>query len=94
MSHTISSSDVKRQFGAWLDWIGRTGEELVIETYGRPVAVLLAYEDYADFVAYRQRLAAEASDRETARRAALTPLPRGQTLRAAGHALGAPAARR
>lgn len=54
MSHTISSSDLKRQLGAWLDWIGRTREELVIETYGRPVAVLIAHEEYAEYLAFRQ----------------------------------------
>jgi hypothetical protein len=54
MSHTISSSELKRQLGAWLAWIGRTREDVIIETYGRPVAVLLAYDEYADFLACRQ----------------------------------------
>jgi hypothetical protein len=73
MSHTISSSDLKRQLGAWLDWIGRTREDLIIETYGRPVAAVLAYEEYADYLVYRQ-----ARDGEVARpngRRAAPPLP-------------------
>jgi antitoxin (DNA-binding transcriptional repressor) of toxin-antitoxin stability system len=54
MSHYVSSSDLKRQLGAWLDWVARTRETLVIETYGRPVAVLLAHDEYADYLAFRQ----------------------------------------
>ena len=72
MSHTISSSDLKRQLGAWLDWIGRTREDLIIETYGRPVAAVLAYEEYADYLAYRQARGDAA--RPNGRRAA-SPLP-------------------
>lgn len=61
MSQTISSSELKRQLGAWLAWIGRAREDVIIETYGRPVAVLLPYDEYADFLAYRQGRGGEPS---------------------------------
>jgi len=68
MSQIVSSSALKRHLGAWLDWTGRNGEELVIETYGRPVAVLVAYEEYADYLAYRRARAGEAATGESRRR--------------------------
>jgi prevent-host-death family protein len=61
MRKTISSSELKRHLGAWLDGVGRDRGEVIIETYGRPVAVLLAYEDYAAFQAYRESLSPPAA---------------------------------
>ncbi len=75
MSQPISSSDLKRRLGAWLDWTGRTQEALVIETYGRPVAALLPYEEYRAYLAYRQARPDEPARHDTPLHAAPIPFP-------------------
>ncbi len=42
-----------------IEWARIDGETVVVEYFGRPAVVILGYDAYQDYLAYRQRQAAE-----------------------------------
>ncbi len=64
MAKVISATEAKVRWGKVMDWVADEGEEVIIETRGRPRAVLLSYEAYREF----RRLREEAHRREALRR--------------------------
>ncbi len=58
MPKTMTATDAKVRLGAMIDWTVEEGDELIIESRGKPKAVLMSYAEFEKV----QRL------RETARR--------------------------
>jgi prevent-host-death family protein len=56
MSRTASATEAKTQLGAMIDWTVEHGDEIVIESRGKPKAVLISY---AEFVSLRDLREAE-----------------------------------
>ena len=46
MPKTVSASEAKTRLGALVDWAVKTQDDVIIETYGAPKAVLISYEEY------------------------------------------------
>lgn len=42
----VSCTDIQNQFGNYLGWVVHRGEPLLIEKHGKPVAVLLNYNEW------------------------------------------------
>jgi prevent-host-death family protein len=70
MPKTVSSTEAKALFGTLLKWIGEHDDEVIVEHYNKPAAVLMPFEEYEKVRELRHR---------ERRREALTTL---QALRA------------
>ena len=55
MSKTVSVSEAKNRLSAVMDWAVKNGEEVVVESRGEPKVVILAYGEYQEFVALREK---------------------------------------
>jgi prevent-host-death family protein len=54
MTKVVSSSEAQNNFGAMLQWAEEQGEEIVVERRGKPAAVIISYEEYAEVMRLRQ----------------------------------------
>ncbi len=46
MPRTVSATEAKIRLGTMIDWAVEHGDEVIIETRGRPRAVLISFEEY------------------------------------------------
>lgn len=51
---TITSANAKTRFGQFVDMSQR--EPIAVEKYGRPISVMMSYEDYQHFVELEDKL--------------------------------------
>ena len=58
MPRFISSTELQKKTREMIDWARIKGEAVVVETYGKPMAALLSYDEYQ---AYQQYKAARAA---------------------------------
>jgi PHD/YefM family antitoxin component YafN of YafNO toxin-antitoxin module len=54
MAKTISSTELQKNTREIIDWTRTKGEAVVIETYGKPMAAILSYDEYQAYVVYKQ----------------------------------------
>lgn len=63
----VTSTELQKKTREVIDWARTRSEAVVIETYGKPMAALLSYDEYQAFLQYKQARAARfARLRETA----------------------------
>ena len=55
MPKTVSVSEAKNKLSAMLKWAVENQEEVVVESHGRPKAVILPYEEYKFFLSLREK---------------------------------------
>ncbi len=55
---TVTSTELQKNTREVIDWTRTRGEAVVIETYGKPMAALLSYDDFQAYVQYKQARAA------------------------------------
>lgn len=48
MSKTISATEAKNRFGAVMSWVLQNEEEVIIESRGKPQAVVMGFRDYQE----------------------------------------------
>ncbi|MCP4426073.1 MAG: type II toxin-antitoxin system Phd/YefM family antitoxin [Chloroflexi bacterium] len=46
MEKIVSSTELQKNTRKIIDWARVSGEPVVIQTYGKPMAAILSYEDY------------------------------------------------
>ena len=64
MRKTISSNDAKQRWGALLGDVSERGDEIIVQSHGKPKAVVLSISAYEELQAMReQRRRAEALER-------------------------------
>lgn len=72
MPKVITSTELQKQTRETIDYARVERDAVIVETYGHPMAVILSYDEYQAYVAYRQsedqREARFALLRETAAR--------------------------
>jgi prevent-host-death family protein len=56
MSKTVSSTDAKSHFGSLLGWTEETGDPVIIEKRGKPVAVIVPYKAFEEMREQQDRL--------------------------------------
>ncbi|MEZ4517457.1 MAG: type II toxin-antitoxin system Phd/YefM family antitoxin [Chloroflexota bacterium] len=56
MPKTISSTELQKQTRDAIDYARVERDAVIVETYGRPMAVLLSFDEYQAYVAYKQSL--------------------------------------
>lgn len=55
MPRTVSVSEAKNQLSAVMDWAVDNGDEVVIESRGKPKVAILSYAEYQEFLAFREQ---------------------------------------
>lgn len=55
MPKTISVSEAKNNLSAMLKWAVANRDEVIVESHGRPKAVILPYEEYETFLSLREK---------------------------------------
>jgi PHD/YefM family antitoxin component YafN of YafNO toxin-antitoxin module len=54
MSKVVSSTELQKKTREVIDWARIKGEAVVVETYGKPMAAILSYEEYQTYLQYKQ----------------------------------------
>jgi prevent-host-death family protein len=54
MAKKISSTELQKNTREIIDWTRTKGEAVVIETYGKPMAAILSYDEYRAYLVYKQ----------------------------------------
>ena len=54
MPRTVSASEAKTHFGSIVDWAVESNEDVVVESYGSPKAVIMSYEEYREVLRLRE----------------------------------------
>jgi prevent-host-death family protein len=58
MMKTVTSTELQKNTREVIDWARTRSEAVVIETYGKPMAALLSYDEYQAYQQYKQARAA------------------------------------
>jgi prevent-host-death family protein len=58
MMKMVTSTELQKNTREVIDWTRTKGEAVVIETYGKPMAALLSYDEYQAYQQYKQARAA------------------------------------
>jgi prevent-host-death family protein len=54
MSRTITSTELQKNTREVIDWTRTRREPVIVETYGKPMAAILSYDEYQAYTQYRQ----------------------------------------
>jgi prevent-host-death family protein len=54
MSKVVSSTELQKKTREVIDWARTKGEAVVVETYGKPMAAILSYDEYQAYLQYKQ----------------------------------------
>jgi hypothetical protein len=54
MAKKISSTELQKHTREIIDWTRTKGEAVVIETYGKPMAAILSYDEYQAYLMYKK----------------------------------------
>ena len=54
MPKVISSTELQKQTREAIDYARIERDAVIVETYGRPMAVILSYDEYKAYMAYRE----------------------------------------
>lgn len=54
MSKTITSTELQKNIREVIDWTRTRGEPVIVETYGKPMAAILSYDEYQAYRQYKQ----------------------------------------
>ena len=64
MPKTVSANEAKNRLGSLLGYVSDEGDEVIVETYGKPRAVIMSYAAYQEVQALRgQKQRADALER-------------------------------
>jgi len=55
MPKTVSASDAKTRFGEMIAWAGENQDDVIIESRGRPKAVIISFKEYQNVLEQRER---------------------------------------
>jgi prevent-host-death family protein len=55
MAKTVTSTELQRNTRDIIDYARVRGDTIIVETYGKPMVVILSYDEYQDYASYRER---------------------------------------
>ncbi len=55
MPRTVSASEAKTQFGAIMEWTTRCKDDVIVESHGKPKAVIVSFEEYQKMAELREK---------------------------------------
>ncbi len=55
MPKTVSASEAKTNFGAVVDWAVHQNDEVIIQSYGEPKAVLISFTEFQKLAKLREQ---------------------------------------
>lgn len=56
MPKIVSASEAKNRLGSMMNWAAEHDDEVIVESYGKPKAVIMAYEEYEKLSELREQL--------------------------------------
>ena len=82
MSKVVSSTELQKKTREVIDWARTKGEAVVIESYGKPMAAIVSFEEYQAYLQYKQARAERFNRlrRAAAENAALNDLTEEEAL--------------
>ena len=54
MSKIVTSTELQKNTREIIDWTRTRGEPIIVETYGKPMAAILSYDEYQAYWQYKQ----------------------------------------
>jgi len=54
MFKTITSTELQKKTREMIDWTRMNNEPVIIQTYGKPMATLVSYDEYQNYLQYKQ----------------------------------------
>lgn len=60
MPKTISSTELQKQTRDTIDYVRVEHDAVIVETYGRPMAIILPFDEYEEYLSYKQSQAVRA----------------------------------
>ena len=54
MAKVVSSTELQKNTREVIDWTRTKGEAVVVETYGKPMAAILSFDEYQAYLQYKQ----------------------------------------
>ncbi len=54
MFKTITSTELQKKTREMIDWTRMNSEPVIIQTYGKPMATLVSYDEYQNYLQYKQ----------------------------------------
>lgn len=57
MTKVVTSTELQKKTREVIDWTRVKGESVVIETYGKPMAAMISYDEYQAYLQYKERRA-------------------------------------
>ncbi|MBI2941818.1 MAG: type II toxin-antitoxin system Phd/YefM family antitoxin [Chloroflexi bacterium] len=55
MPRIVTSSELQRNIRDIIDWARTRGDAVIVETYGKPMAVILSFDEYQEYLRYKVR---------------------------------------
>ncbi len=54
MTKTVTSTELQTSTRDVIDWARTRGEAVVVQTYGKPMAAILSYDEYQRYLQYKR----------------------------------------
>ena len=54
MAKVVTSTELQKKTREVIDWTRTKGESVVIETYGKPMAAMISYDEYQAYLRYKE----------------------------------------
>jgi prevent-host-death family protein len=54
MTKVVTSTELQKKTREVIDWTRTKGESVVIETYGKPMAAMISYDEYQAYLRYKE----------------------------------------
>ena len=55
MPRSVSATEAKTRFGAIVEWASEHGDDIIVESRGRPKVVIIPYKEYQNVVEFREQ---------------------------------------
>ena len=55
MSKTISANEAKNRLGTWIGYVNENDDDVIVESYGKPKAVIMSIEAYEEVQQLREQ---------------------------------------
>lgn len=55
MPKRVSASEAKTRFGAIVDWALESNDDVIVESYGKPTAVIMSFGEYQKVLGLREQ---------------------------------------
>lgn len=55
MPKVVTSTELQKNTRNVIDWARTRGDTIIVETYGKPMVAILGFDQYQDYLSYKER---------------------------------------